>query len=205
MSGKIRRENPLLLFAVAVYLHSFRACYSVSLWHQDITADRIKLDNDDYVRRTHLKSTELQPEVADPLPHFNVTELGRNGFTFDKRTWTVGVSRRPRFSVSNSTDGEQADFTGWWLLLRLFSSTGEQKKKKKKCTLVLCYNENFPHVSGFQGKVLGLPFDSSPQFSQLMAMRPLVLCEDDAMTFTASGVIFPHLLLDRGKTFELFD
>lgn len=143
MSGKIRRENPLLLFAVAVYLHSFRACYCVSLWHQDITADRIKLDNDDYVRRTPFKSTELRPEVADPLPHFNVTEMGRNGFTFDKRTWTVGVSRRPRSSVSNSTDGEQADFTGWRLLSTLISSTREQKKKKKnKCTLVLCYNEN---------------------------------------------------------------
>lgn len=25
------------------------------------------------------------------------------------------------------------------------------------------------------------------------------------MTFTASGEIFTHLLLDRGKTFELFD
>lgn len=32
-----------------------------------------------------------------------------------------------------------------------------------------------------------------------------MLCEDDAMTFTASGEIFTHLLLDRGKTFELFD
>lgn len=138
MSGKIRRENPLLLFAVAVYLHSFRACYSVSLWHEDITADRIKLDNDDFVRRTHLKSTELQPEFADPLPYFNVTELGRNGFTFDKRTWTVGVSRRPRFSVSNSTDGEQADFTGWRLLLRLICSTGELKKKKRINVLLFC-------------------------------------------------------------------
>lgn len=35
-------------------------------------------------------------------------------------------------------------------------------------------------------------------------MRPLVLCEHDAMTFTASGDIFTHFLLDRGKTFELF-
>lgn len=32
-----------------------------------------------------------------------------------------------------------------------------------------------------------------------------MLCEDDAMTFTASGEIFTHLLLNRGKTFELFD
>lgn len=129
MSGEIRRENLLLLFSVAVYFHSFRACYSVSLWHRDITADRIKLDNDDHAQRTHLKSTELRPEVADPLPHFNDTELGRTGFPLDKRAWTVGASRRPRSSVSNSTDGAQADFTGWRLLLRLTNWTGEQKKK----------------------------------------------------------------------------
>lgn len=59
------------------------------------------------------------------------------------------------------------------------------------------------HVSGFQGKVLGLPFDSSPQFSELVA--PLVLCETDVMTFMASGEIFAYMLVDRGKTFELSD
>lgn len=32
-----------------------------------------------------------------------------------------------------------------------------------------------------------------------------MLCEDDAMTFTTTGEIFTHLLLDRGKTFELND
>lgn len=72
----------------------------------------MKPDNDDYVRGTHLKSTELGPQFADPLPHFNVTKVGRSGFTLDNRTWTVGVSRRPRSSVSNFADGEQTDFTG---------------------------------------------------------------------------------------------
>lgn len=69
----------------------------------------MKPDNDDFVRGTHLKSTELRPQFAN---HFNVTKVVGNGFTLDKRTWTVGVSRRPRSSVSNSADGEQADFTG---------------------------------------------------------------------------------------------
>lgn len=72
----------------------------------------MKPDNDDHVRGSHLKSTELRPEFVVPLLHFNVTELGGNGFTLDERTWTVGVSRRPRSSVSNSADGEQAGFTG---------------------------------------------------------------------------------------------
>lgn len=145
MSGKMRRENPLRLFAVAVYLHSFRACYSVSLWHHDVSADIMKPDNDDYVRETHLKSTELRPQLADQLPHFNVTEVGGNGFTLHKRTWTVGVSRRPRSSVSSSADGEQADFPGWRPLLRLFSSTGEQKNWLIKCGCFL-YGKRYPHL-----------------------------------------------------------
>lgn len=123
MSGKMKRENTLLLFAVAVYLYSFRACSAVSLWRQDIRADRMKPENDDHVWGTRLKSTELRTEFADPLLNFNVTKLGGNGFALDKRTWTVGVSRRPRSSV----DGEQAAFTGWWHHLRLIGS----KKKKK--------------------------------------------------------------------------
>lgn len=118
MSGKMRKENPLLIFVVAVYLHFFRTCDSVSLWRQDISADRMKPDNDGYVRESHLKSAELRPPFADPFPHFNVSNPGGNGFKLDKRTWTVGVSRRPRSSVSDPADGEQTDFTGWRLILR---------------------------------------------------------------------------------------
>lgn len=106
MSGKMGRDNSLLLFAVVAYLHAFRACDSVSLLHQDRSEERIAPDN------PHLKSTEVRPQSADPLPYFRAAELGGDGFTLDNRTWTVGVSRRPRSSVSKSADGEQTDFTG---------------------------------------------------------------------------------------------
>lgn len=49
---------------------------------------------------------------------------------------------------------------------------------------------------------MGPSLFSSPHLSEWLAMRPLVLCEDDVMTFTASGEGFTHLLVDRGKTFE---
>lgn len=55
---------------------------------------------------------------------------------------------------------------------------------------------------GVQGKVLGPSLYSSPHLSEWLAMRPLVLCDDDVMTFTASGEGFTHLLVDRGETFE---
>lgn len=63
-----------------------------------------------------------------------------------------------------------------------------------KCAYVLGH--------GVQGKVLGPSLYSSPHFSEWLAMRPLVLCDDDVMTFTASGEGFTHLFVDRGKTFE---
>lgn len=55
---------------------------------------------------------------------------------------------------------------------------------------------------GVQGEVWGPSLYSSPHFSEWLAMRPLVLCDDNVMTFTASGEGFTHLLVDRGKTYE---
>lgn len=52
-------------------------------------------------------------------------------------------------------------------------------------------------ASGFQGTVVGAPF------SALMTTSPLLLCEDDVMTLTASGEDFSYLLVDRGESFEL--
>ncbi|KAG7238423.1 hypothetical protein INR49_030930 [Caranx melampygus] len=50
---------------------------------------------------------------------------------------------------------------------------------------------------GVQGKVLAPSFDSSPHFSEWLAMRPLVQCSEKVMTFTASGQGLTHLLVDR--------
>lgn len=89
MSGKMRRENSALLFALVVYLQLFRTSNSVSLWHQDGGADGITAD------QQHLD-----------------LDLAGSAWTIDNRTWTAGLRRRPRSSVPNPADGEQAAFTG---------------------------------------------------------------------------------------------
>ncbi|XP_038148775.1 uncharacterized protein LOC119788490 [Cyprinodon tularosa] len=61
------------------------------------------------------------------------------------------------------------------------------------------YQADFTGFSVIQGKVLGLSSDSSPYFSEWEAMRPLVKCADDSMTFHASGQGFTHLQVDRKK------
>lgn len=55
---------------------------------------------------------------------------------------------------------------------------------------------------GVQGKVHGRSFHSSPHRAKWLAMRPLVLCDDKVMTFTASGEGFTYLFVNRGKAFE---
>ena len=61
----------------------------------------------------------------------------------------------------------------------------------------------FLYSLGFQsvkaGKVSGPLFDSNTFVPEWMAMRPLVECNDNIMTLTATGRGHMHLLVDRGE------
>ncbi|XP_035494362.2 uncharacterized protein LOC118313159 isoform X2 [Scophthalmus maximus] len=59
------------------------------------------------------------------------------------------------------------------------------------------YQADFTGIHGVQGKVVGPSVDSGPHFSEWLAMRPLVQCDENVMTFTASGQGLTHLLVDR--------
>ncbi|KAK6300628.1 hypothetical protein J4Q44_G00287260 [Coregonus suidteri] len=50
---------------------------------------------------------------------------------------------------------------------------------------------------GFQGKVYGPSADHNPHSSEWLSMRPLVQCDDNLMTLTASGRGYTNLLVDR--------
>lgn len=43
-------------------------------------------------------------------------------------------------------------------------------------------------------------FDSSPRSSDWQDLRPVLQCDDDIMTFTASGQGLAQLFVDRGET-----
>ncbi|KAF0037495.1 hypothetical protein F2P81_010369 [Scophthalmus maximus] len=59
------------------------------------------------------------------------------------------------------------------------------------------YQADLTGIHGVQGKVVGPSVDSGPHFSEWLAMRPLVQCDENVMTFTASGQGLTHLLVDR--------
>ncbi|XP_077462403.1 uncharacterized protein LOC144078078 isoform X1 [Stigmatopora argus] len=50
----------------------------------------------------------------------------------------------------------------------------------------------------FPGKVLVPSSDSVPHISEWLAMKPMLQCADNFMTFKASGQGFSHLLVDKG-------
>lgn len=105
-----------------------------------------------------------------------------NVWTSDNRTWTSG----------SAADGDQAAFTGQRELL----AGGDDS-----CVVggVIVPNA----ASGFHGTLVGPPVLVPVPVPAPVAPGPLLLCEDDAMTFTASGEIFSSLLVDRGESFEL--
>ncbi|KAJ8001789.1 hypothetical protein DPEC_G00173080 [Dallia pectoralis] len=57
-------------------------------------------------------------------------------------------------------------------------------------------NEGFEGHS-VQGKVYGPSANQNHHSSEWLSMRPLVLCEDELMTLTASGRGYMHLMVDR--------
>lgn len=57
-------------------------------------------------------------------------------------------------------------------------------------------------VDPVQGKVRVRSFHPSPHMAKWLAMRPLVMCGDNVMTFTASGKELTYLFVNRGEVFE---
>ncbi|XP_061686867.1 uncharacterized protein LOC133506600 isoform X2 [Syngnathoides biaculeatus] len=60
------------------------------------------------------------------------------------------------------------------------------------------YQNDFPGFSGVAGKVLVPSSEADPRASEWLAMRPVLLCDHNFMTFTASGPGFSQLLVDKG-------
>uniref|UniRef100_A0A3B4TIR4 ZP domain-containing protein n=1 Tax=Seriola dumerili TaxID=41447 RepID=A0A3B4TIR4_SERDU len=194
MSCKQKSETTLFLL-VAVYFYTFRVCHSVSLgrWGDGFsasqgeasTATREKIKQDDGVRQgnwhlvekvilgTNLRKVtqELRPESAvfpgEPLPYLIVPKLDETGSNFAANRSSWSVGKISTEPRSSALDSEDG------------------------------YQADFTGFHGVQGKVLGPSFDSSPHFSEWLAMRPLVQCDENVMTFTASGQGLTHLLVDR--------
>nr|XP_020452828.1 uncharacterized protein LOC109958484 [Monopterus albus] len=183
MSCEQRIKKAFSLFVVVVYFHVFPVCYSVSLakWEkfkQDSDVQQGNWRRDEQSQDANLRTSDkprlqqLRPESVafseEPFPYFSI--------------WT-----------HNETGSKSAPSSLSWVVGNISvepssSSLGSEYG----------YQADVTGFHGDQGKVWGPSFDSGPRSSEWLAMRPLVQCDDDAMTFTASGQGFAHLLVDRG-------
>ncbi|XP_071329433.1 uncharacterized protein [Trachinotus anak] len=194
------QKREFTLFLIAVYLSTFRVCHSVSLgqWGggfspyqaPESTAtrpDEIRQNNgvrqgnwplvEKVVQDANLRETtppalqELRPESAafpeEPLPHLIVPKLNEAGRNFAANSSSWTVGKISTEQRASAPDSEDG------------------------------YQADFTGFHGVKGKVLAPTFDSSPHFSEWLALRPLVQCDENVMTFTASGQGLTHLLVDR--------
>uniref|UniRef100_A0A3Q1B6T2 ZP domain-containing protein n=1 Tax=Amphiprion ocellaris TaxID=80972 RepID=A0A3Q1B6T2_AMPOC len=187
MSCKQKLGISLFLF---IYFYTSLPCYSVSSaeWEDDFTAssgwERIKEDTDAQHGKWHfieqvVRSSNLRKSKP---PGLQKLLLGPAASTKDPL---------PYFSLPKLY-GSGSSFASSSLSWTVGNVSLEPRSKDGDG-----YQADFADFLRVQGKVLGLPSDSSPYFSEWQAMKPLVECYDDFMTFTATGQEFTHLLVDR--------
>ncbi|XP_035515542.1 protein piccolo [Morone saxatilis] len=186
MSCKQKTENTSFLFVVSVYFYTFVVCYSVSLGQREegltdyqvqesaaTLLERIKQQDDVQLGNWRL----VEQVISDPNVRES-TELQPEPAAFPGEPL-------PYFNVPKLGDTD----SNWTI--------GDFSRKPRSEDK---YQADFTGFGGVQGNVLGPSFDSTPHFSEWVAMRPSVQCDDNVMTFTASGHGFAHLLVDREGT-----
>ncbi|XP_075896586.1 uncharacterized protein LOC142897845 [Nelusetta ayraudi] len=187
MSRKLSKEKYWVVFALVIYLGFFRSCRAVSLWQRGDVFDGENRDGDfeearwpsgqQVNRNTNVgQSDVVAPDSAD------------------------AEAASPYFNVSMLGESDFALINSSWTVgksrRRGFSGPDSSHENQAVST----------DFDGVQGKVHGRSFHSSPHRAKWLAMRPLVLCDDKVMTFTASGEGFTYLFVNRegGSLISLF-
>ncbi|XP_035856146.1 uncharacterized protein LOC116040565 isoform X1 [Sander lucioperca] len=191
MSCKQRRDKiTLFLLVVTFYYYTFQVSHSVSLGQREegLTAyqvqeatvtgwERIKHDND--AQQGHWRLVEQVIQAP------NLRKSTQRGLT-ELRPESVAFPGEPIPYRAATLD----DSLSWTVgNIRTESSNSASDSEDG-------YQADFTGFHGVQGEIMG-PFDSSPHFSEWLAMRPLVQCDDSVMTFTTSGEGFTHLFVNR--------
>ncbi|XP_019939264.2 uncharacterized protein [Paralichthys olivaceus] len=191
MLSKQKRETTLVLFVLTLLLYTLQLCHSVSFGQQ-----------------------------RDGLPAHRESAGGRWGQIHGAWRWGGKTDHSANLRKTNRSGlqghrSESAAFPGETLPPFILQKADESGRNVASNNLswtagnistgvkasALDHEDGYQADStgfhGVQGKVLGPSFDSSPHFSEWQAMRPFVQCDENVMTFTASGQGLTHLLVDR--------
>ncbi|XP_078021007.1 uncharacterized protein LOC117255135 isoform X1 [Epinephelus lanceolatus] len=188
MSCKQRKDTIIsILFIAAVYFHMFQVSHLVSLgqWEEVFTADQLQESDATIWERIKQDDDSLQPHQRRSNPP-GLAELRPQSAAFPGEPLPYITTPTP------DTDGN-VDFNRLsWTAGHISPEPGSSAPDSEGG-----YQADFTGFHGVQGMVMGPSSDSSPHFSEWLAMRTLVQCGDRVMTFTASGEGLAHLLVDR--------
>lgn len=88
------------------------------------------------------------------------------------------------------------------MVQKMGACVGNCMEQQRKINILKFFHMMDLDFDGVQGKARGRSFHSSPDLAKWLAMRPMVVCDDNVMAFTASGEGFTSLFVNRGKMFE---
>ncbi|CAJ1053473.1 uncharacterized protein LOC117815806 [Xyrichtys novacula] len=194
MSCKQEKKRTSFLLAVTVHFCIIQLTYSVSLGtyqqqesHANFWERRTKNHPDAYLRGWRL----VEYVIKNP----GLRESNQPGIKELLREYTIlPEGPVPRLSANKPDEIDKNfafDSSSW--------TTGlvNPQPRSSSSTSADGYQADFTGFNGVQGKVMGQLLDSSTHVSGWQAMRPLVQCDDGAMTVMAPGEGLPHLLVDR--------
>ncbi|KAL7404940.1 hypothetical protein ABVT39_021361 [Epinephelus coioides] len=165
----------------------FQVSHLVSLgqWEEVFTADQLQESDATIWERIKQDDDSLQPHWRRSNPP-GLAELRPQSAAFPGEPLPYITTPTP------DTDGN-VDFNRLsWTAGHISPEPGSSAPDSEGG-----YQADFTGFHGVQGMVMGPSSDSSPHFSEWLAMRTLVQCDDRVMTFTASGEGLAHLLVDR--------
>ncbi|XP_060883530.1 uncharacterized protein LOC132954976 [Labrus mixtus] len=183
-----QKNTTWLLVAITFYFIAFGVTYSVSLGQQ---GEDLRTHSDAQQRGWRLVGqANKSPRLREPV-QTGIDELRRQSAGFPE-------GPVPCFSVStpDETDRNVALNGSSWTL-------GHTNPRPKSSSSSSGdgdgdgYQADSIDFEGVQGEILGPSLDSNPEWQ---AMRPLLYCDNNGMTFTASGEGLTHLLVSSGAT-----
>ncbi|KAK2816943.1 hypothetical protein Q5P01_025134 [Channa striata] len=176
------------LFVAALCLSLFQLCLSVSLGPREDVFSAYQSQDFPPSRKRIERDGDVQPGnwrlVESVIKGANVRTLNQDRPQKRRRESVSRPKRPPPFLSDPSSWSWAPGNVSVWPP----SSASHVKDG---------YQSDFTGFHGVQGEILGPSFDSSHQFSEWLSMRPVVQCDDDVMTFTASGQESTHLFVDR--------
>ncbi|XP_077425866.1 uncharacterized protein LOC144054604 [Vanacampus margaritifer] len=185
-----RKNHILFLFIVTIYL--FHLCGSVPPTPRGSRISAHKAHDD--------SSLTERGGAKHDVPKGNLDELlvqGRKMHESSKsaynKFWSQAEASGEDSSTSKPNEPAPQKSLSWtW-------TKGKAIRSQSLSDAEDGFQSDFTGFSGVPGKVLVSSSDWVPHASEWLAMKPVLLCDQNFMSFTASGQGFSQLLVDKGR------